>query len=311
MADSTLAAIRTKVRRLTRSPSATQLTNSEIDEYVNTFIQYDMPEHLRLFTNTQNFVFYTEPDIETYGTTYIDPDIYINVDKPVYIDGRQATFLQSQEQFYGLYPKTIQTRQTGSTGNGATLIFTGTLTDIPVLKNYVSFTSIDANNDGLNLYDNGAGVLAGDGSGTINYLTGAYSLTFSVAPATGEYIYSHTHSYKASRPDTIMYFNNSMIVRPVPDGNYRVEMQVFVRPSELLSASSSPDLEQWWQYIAYGAAKKIFEDRTDLESAALIMPEFKQQELLANRRTIHQLKKERASTIYYSSAHNYTPDWRE
>ena len=300
MADSTLTAIRTKVRRLTRSPSTTQLSNSQIDEYVNTFIQYDLPGHLKLFTQTENFVFYTEPDVAVYGTSVINPNIYINVDQPVYIDGRQATFLQSQEQFYGLYPKTLQKSATGDTGDGATVTFTGTLSDIPILKNHVSFTAIDTNNDGLTLYDDGAGTLSGDGTGTINYLTGAYSLTFSAAPATSDVIYSHTHAYEASRPDTIMYFNNEMVLRPVPDQSYRVEMQVYVRPSELLAASSSPDLEQWWQYIAYGAAKKVFEDRTDIESVALITPELKQQEILANRRTINQISKQRTATIYNS-----------
>lgn len=310
MADSTLAAIRKKVRRLTRSPSTTQLSNTEIDEYVNTFIQYDLPEHLKLFTNTQNFVFYTEPDIDTYGTSVINPNIYINVDKPIYVGGIQATFLQSQEQFYGLYPKTIAVSSIGQTGDGATLTFTGTLSSIPVLKNNVSFSAIDSSNDGLELHDNGSGTLSGDGSGTINYITGAYSLTFSSAPASGNTIYSHTHTYQASCPDTLMYFNNTMVVRPVPDKSYRVEMQVYVRPSELLSSSSSPDLEQWWQYIAYGASKKIFEDRTDMESVALIIPEMKQQEILANRRTIKQISQERTATIYCSPVQTHNP-WRE
>lgn len=310
MADSTLTAIRTKVRRLTRSPSTSQLSNSEIDEYVNTFIQYDLPEHLKLFTNTENFVFYTEPDVETYGTSVINPNVYINVDQPIYIAGRQATFLQSQEQFYGLYPKSISVAKTGDTGDGATLAFTGTLSSTPILKNHVMFSAIDANNDGLELHDNGSGVLSGDGSGTINYLTGAYSLNFSSAPASSNEIYSHTHVYEAARPDTIMYFNNEMVLRPVPDKSYRVEMQVYVRPTELLSSSSSPDLEHWWQYISYGAAKKVFEDRTDLESVALIMPEFKQQELLANRRSIRQINRGRTATIYNSEVPN-SNTWRE
>jgi hypothetical protein len=66
----------------------------------------------------------------------------------------------------------------------------------------------------------------------------------------------------------------------------------------MLTNATMPELSQWWQYIAYGAAKKIFEDRMDMESVQLIMPEFKKQEALVNRRTIDQLSKERASTIY-------------
>ena len=43
----TLADIRLKVRRVTKSPSANQITNAEIDDYVNDFYQQDFPAHLK------------------------------------------------------------------------------------------------------------------------------------------------------------------------------------------------------------------------------------------------------------------------
>ena len=75
MADSTLAAVRLKVRRLTRSPSAAQISDATIDEYINTFIQYDFPEHLRLFTLKTTFNFFVQPNIDTYfpSTVATDP----------------------------------------------------------------------------------------------------------------------------------------------------------------------------------------------------------------------------------------------
>jgi len=309
MADSTLAAIRKKVRRLTRSPSTTQLSDVDLDEYVNTFVQYDMPENLRLHTLRDNFVFYTEPDVDTYGTSIIDPNVQINTDKPIYIAGKQAWFVQDQEGFYQLYPKVNFIGSVGSTGDGATTAFAGTLSNRPILKNHVTFVSIDANNDGLRLSDDGAGSLSGDGTGTINYLTGAFTLNFSAAPASGETIESETVPYVAAQPEAALYFNNEFVIRPVPDKVYRVEVQIYKRATELLAAGSSPDLEQWWQYIAYGAAKKIFEDRTDIEGAALIMPEFKHQETLVLRRTIVQQTKERAATIYTEQTDNQLGGW--
>ena len=66
----------------------------------------------------------------------------------------------------------------------------------------------------------------------------------------------------------------------------------------MAATGSIPELEEWWQYIAYGAAKKVFEDRMDLESVQSIMPEFKKQEMLCQRRTIVQNTNERTSTIY-------------
>ena len=309
MADTTLAAIRTKVRRLTRSPSTTQLADADIDEYVNTFILYDLPEHLRLHTLRDNFVFYTEPDIDTYGSTYVDPNLYINTMKPIYIAGRRVHFSQSQDEFYSMYPKVNNISSIGTAGDGATVAFSGTLSSTPILKNQVLFSSIDANNDGLALTDDGAGTLAGDGAGTIDYLTGAYTLNFSAAPASGEAIESQTVPYVASVPQGILYFNNEFIMRPVPDKPYRVEVEIYKQPTQLLAAGTSPDLKQWWQYIAYGAAKKVFEDRTDVEGAAMLMPEFKKQEALVLRRTLVQQAKERSATIYTKTLNNINNWW--
>lgn len=44
-----LADIQAKIRRLTRSPSLQQLSDATLNNYIDTFILYDMPEHLRLF----------------------------------------------------------------------------------------------------------------------------------------------------------------------------------------------------------------------------------------------------------------------
>ena len=44
---STLAQIQTKVRRLTRSISEQQLSTTELNNYINTSVLYDFPEHLR------------------------------------------------------------------------------------------------------------------------------------------------------------------------------------------------------------------------------------------------------------------------
>ena len=71
MADSSLTAIRLKVRRLTRSPSVGQITDATIDEYVNTFIQYDFPEHLRLFSLKTVLEWFTQPNVDTYAPSTV------------------------------------------------------------------------------------------------------------------------------------------------------------------------------------------------------------------------------------------------
>jgi len=75
-------------------------------------------------------------------------------------------------------------------------------------------------------------------------------------------------------------------------------MDVFVRPTELLSSTDEPKLQEWWRYIAYGASLQCFQDRMDMESIQNIMPEFKKQEMLIQRRTIVQQTSQRSATIY-------------
>ena len=72
----------------------------------------------------------------------------------------------------------------------------------------------------------------------------------------------------------VLFYDDAFIFRPVPDQPYRAQVQVYIQPTQLLE-EGSPQLYEWWQYIAYGAAKKIFEDRTDFESVQTLMPEFK------------------------------------
>ena len=305
---STLAKIKIKVRRLTKSPSTAQITDDSIEDYINTFVLYDFPEHLRLFSLRTTLVFYTQPYIDTYEGDDIATNfnnLYTNVYGNAYVAGCKQSFFQNREQFFTLYPQNESIRSIG-TGNNVLTNFTGTLTDKPALREHLSFTSITTNQVGLEVHDvpndpnDGEGTFAGDtgAAGSINYTTGVYDITFSSAPGDGETVYSNVVQYAAARPNSILYYNNILTLRPVPDKSYRVELEVGARPSELLDNASMPELSQWWQYIAYGASKKIFEDRMDMESLQSIMPEFKKQEVLINRRTIDQQTKERASTIY-------------
>lgn len=301
MALATLQAIRDKVRKLTRSPSQNQISDATIDEYVDTFVSFDFPETLRLFTLHQPVKFTLEPNIDTYTVDAVLGDIsnYVTFNPPVYIAGFKALFSQSEEEFFNIYPLNNTIGNTGSVGDGATVAFNGTLSSAPVLRGNVMFSSKDAANDGLVLRDSlSDGTLTGDGTGTINYVTGVFTLNFNAAPATSEPIVSQVVPYEANRPTSVLYFNNSFTFRPVPDQAYLVQIESYVRPTSLLVAGDEPDLEQWWQFIAYGAAKKVFEDRMDMDSVAMIMPELKNQERLVLRRTIVQQTNDRTATIY-------------
>lgn len=345
----TLAAIETKVRRLTRSPSTAQLSQADLDNYINTFVIYDFPEHLRTFNLRTPFSFYTNPGQDVYNTDiasfagatanimYNFQNLYLTVHPPFYIAGFQAFFTQSREQFFGIYPRVNNILFTGINGDGTPGPFTGVVNTqqllpgatnqlLGLLQNQVLFNCVGTNGVGLalvdvpvvdpatgyktlngNLYDpNSAAYQAVIATpptvvtpaNTINYITGVFTLTFSANTLANAPINSQTVPQNLALSQAVLYYNNEFTIRPVPDQSYRVNFEVYQRPTALLAGGQSPELEEYWQYIAYGAAKKIFEDKMDLESVQMIMPEFKQQERLVLRRTLVQNTNERTATIY-------------
>lgn len=312
MPDSNLLAIRTKVRHLTRSPSPSQITNAQINDYINKFAMYDMPQHVKLFTDKVKFTFFTEPYVDEYSSNNTATELdnfknkYLGFEAPVYIGGELVPYCQNRDDFFAAYPQT--NRLTFITnGDGATMTFTGTLSSTPVVQGQTLFSSVDANNNTLALYDDNAlsattGTLSGTGTGVINYVTGVYNITFTAAPASGTAINSQTLTYLPARPQSILYFNNKFTVRPVPDQAYRVEINAFKRPTEIL-AGEEPELEQWADYIAFGAAIKILYDRIDLDTIAQLMPGFKEQELLVNRRNVNQQSRNKIKTMFNSGVY--------
>ena len=178
-------------------------------------------------------------------------------------------------EFFSVYPL-VQFQNRQGTGDGTTTAFSGTLSSKPVLRNNVYFTSIDANNTGLEVHDDGSGLLITSPNifaGTIDYVTGVYSFNFQTPPAASVPVYSQTVPYVPNIPESMLFFDNNIILRPVPAQVYSVTFEVYVKPTELITSGQSPLLHKWWQYIAYGAAKKLFEDRSDNESVAQIMGE--------------------------------------
>ncbi len=329
MADSTLSAIRSKVRKLTRSPSPQQLTDAAIDEYVNTFILYDFPSHLNLFNLRKTFTFFTQPNIDSYGTNTINPNdpmydfknAIITTHDPIYVAGYKASFTQSREDFFNKWPL-LKIRTQINTGDGTSTSFFGVLNTVPLIPNQTLFTSININGTATgvvskpvfdptsgieliieNLYDTEGPLPTTpptiiDNTNFVNIVTGAYIATLPTPPAPGVPVYAQTVSYAASKPTAVLFYDGVFTLRPIPDMQYDVKIECYVTPSELLNGTSVPELNQWWQYFAYGAAKKVLEDRTDIETVALIMPEFLKQQQLVLRRTIVQQGDQRSSTIY-------------
>lgn len=339
MADSTLNAIKIKTRRLTRSPSVAQLSDSDLEQYINTFILYDFPEHLRLFSLRTTLTFYTQPGVDVYQTNTTNPldslynfkNVYIAVHPPLFIAGVPSFFTQWRNVFYGQWPQTNAVVNTLIFGDGNAGPFSGIINTFPqyenapgpnggaILQNSLLLTALDVDGIAMQVVDypqtyaltnpsNTIGLLdipnvtptTASNLGTINYQTGQFTVTFPRNTLSSEHnpIWAEYVPYVAGLPISCLYYDNQFTLRPVPNKSYAVQIEVDIRPTELISNTVSPQIEQWWQYIAYGAAKKIFEDRMDIDSVQMIMPEFTKQMNLVNRTSLTQQANERTVTIY-------------
>lgn len=335
LATSTLDTIRQKVRRLTRSPSEQQLSDYELDQYINTSIAFDFPEHLRLFSLATNLTFYTQAGVDTYGTStdpnnalYDFKDLYINVHPEAYIAGIPAGYTQHKDVFYGQWPQTVFVTNTLIQGNGSEGPFSGIVNSFPqnpvptgpytgaILQNSFILTVLDVNHISMVLVDYPStidptiGYLGLVNSkpvpttpipyGTINYQTGVFTCTFPNATLNkfGNTIFAEAELYIPGLPISVLFYDNQFILRPVPNMAYPVQLKADIRPTQLLATTDMPQITQWWQFIAYMTAKKVLEDRMDLDTVQMIMPEYRNQMNFVNRTNIVQRANERTVTIY-------------
>lgn len=344
MALTTLQQIREKVRQITRSPSPSQLTDFEIDQKVNTFIENYIPTSVKLFSLRTILTFYTQPGIDVYETnttTSTDPlfnfkNKYTAIHDPVFIAGVRAFFTQQRDVFYGNFPQTNFVQQTGLFGNGTPGPFVGVLppplnspspfsTAIPhILQRSVLFSCLNSTGTAMQVIDypfnNVLGYLQIPGVqgtplsnlGTVNYVTGAFAVSFPantaiVAPPQNNPVWSEAIYYAPGLPTTMLFYDQKFTLRPVPDKSYVVQVEANIRPTELLTAQDVPQITQWWLWIAYGASRYIFIQRSQYDDLNLIQPAFKEEEGLALSTSMEQITNQRSVTIYTNNG--YTNTW--
>lgn len=306
----TLSTIRNKVRRVTARTSPTQLSDSDINGYINTYYLYDFPEELRVLKLKDTYRLQTQPNIDTYA---LPLDTYMSFENPAYVAGQPVAWYQEPEVFWRTWPKVNYIQQI-STGNGTPGPYTGTITATPFLRsvNPLSASSsyrnvlITANTSfstAATAFDDGAGGLIDAASelplvGTIDYQTGAVSITFAVNIPANTPINAEVIPYVASMPRSFLLFQSQLVFRPVPDKAYEVQMTAYRVPTSLMTDGESPELLEWGQLLALGASLKVFEDYGDFEQRQAYMPIYNEYLTKVNRRTLEQLRMQRVTTIY-------------
>jgi len=126
--------------------------------------------------------------------------------------------------------------------------------------------------------------------GTVNYVTTQITVNFPVAPAAGTTINVWAATYQVGRPYNLLFWNNELTIRPVPDNVYLCEVEVYQTPAQFMMTNDNPVLNQWWQYIAYGTARELLRERQDVEGVDNLKEGFDRQEaLVLERQSIEEI----------------------
>jgi hypothetical protein len=127
--------------------------------------------------------------------------------------------------------------------------------------------------------------------GTVNYVTTQITVNFPVAPAAGTLINVWAATYQVGRPYNLLFWNNELTIRPVPDNVYLVEVETYQTPAQFMNTTDHPILNQWAQYIAYGSAMEILRDRQDMEGVENLREGFMRQEgLVLERQAVEEIQ---------------------
>jgi hypothetical protein len=140
------------------------------------------------------------------------------------------------------------------------------------------------------------------GNATINYQTGVITgLTFALPIPAGTPITIQYNSRKPSIPLAIMFYQNQFTLAPMPNAGYTIELTAYRSPIKALLAqnqSGNPELSEWWEILAVGAAKKIFENRLDTDGIAIMDKMLRERYDIIETRTCATIGQRSIYTIY-------------
>jgi len=148
-----LSDIITYVRRIIKSPTDADITDSLIIDYINRFWLMDVDARLQLFDMKTKYSFQTTPGVDRYNmplyeiqqvsTTPLMPEIsfypvYQGFFGPAYVNGVQVSFQTLKTSFYNNFPNVTQYNQAVAQGDGQatyTLTLPFLSTNLPVPNN--------------------------------------------------------------------------------------------------------------------------------------------------------------------------------
>jgi hypothetical protein len=212
----TLAEMRATTRRMSARYTPEQMTDAQIDDYINKSYTIHMPLNFRNEKLNKPFVFLTVPNVDTYQFVYqnglvtiaqqapndpIPVPGNIQIAPPVYCQGYQLRYFEDKSIFYNRWPQLSVNQQIDIGSGVAATVYSGTIPSTPfyraqldifgnVTEAGVIITAFDNTGDATSGFTysitdvpqaaSDVGNLQdslGNVVGTVNYITGAYTFT--------------------------------------------------------------------------------------------------------------------------------------
>jgi len=149
------------------------------------------------------------------------------------------------------------------------------------------------------------------GEAIIDYETGTITdLYFQNPIPSGAPIKISYNPVVLGKPLAILFFQNQFTLTPTPDTGYTIELVAYRQPIQAIftdTKTGNPELSEWWEILAVGASKKIFEDRMDDDGVSYIDKMLKELYDILETRTAADIGKKSIKTLYTDQlTHNYS-----
>jgi len=127
----TLGDVITYVRRIIKSASNDEITDSLIIDYINRFVINDVDARIQLFDLKTRYQFQTQPGYDQYNmplyTVQTEPGpqnisyypVYQGFEGPVYINGVEIPFYTQRQEFFRMWPNITQQMTASIQGDGS------------------------------------------------------------------------------------------------------------------------------------------------------------------------------------------------
>ena len=304
-ANTTLAAIRQEAREYIGISAQSLLPDAVLDQEINYFYTANIPESIKLDQLRAVYTFYTLPYVDRYP---IDVNQYQSFREPVFIDGLRASFYKDRLQFYAWWPN-VRTYLQPAMGDGVTTTFSFFVRSVPVVAttfmasatDVTGFQLICADEGGtqtavsplLQVFRNNVGNMTppfpntsplppnplpnppyNNIVGNINYQTGQVDITWPTAPAAGQPIYVNFYGPTTGRPNSLLYWNNEIVIRPVPRLSHQITIEAYQTPTQFMSSTDQPFLTNFKRYISLGCSINILDRLGDNDRKTQLMQAF-------------------------------------